>query len=212
MKLCFLIALVIYTANCSHSPDLVNSRLIEIADVADKTNDLSLGSLRIKQAQDYVNNSFDQLNQIKTKKWMQDRIYFDSLRRINFYLNDPRLNVILEKFYWKLQEKGFAKEEDAKDLYDYFLVNRQTDEAMAFYKKLPDFLTENYNPILKISKPQQQITGPSLLHLNGKNTAEQKPFPASTFTGVVIVASPNCSFSKNALSDLYKNQKKDPNI
>lgn len=209
MKLRILLLVLLCTANCSHSSVLINSRLNEIADVADKSNDSTLGSMRIEQAREYIDKSFNQLHHLETKNWTEDRIYFDSLKRINFYLKDPRLNIILERLYWKLWETGFAKEEDAKDLYGYFLVHRQFEEAMALYKKLPSFLTESYMPILKIGGPGQQIPGPSLLHLGDLNKAELKPFPASTFTGVIILASPNCQYSLNALNDLQKNQNKE---
>lgn len=194
--------------SCSHSPTRVNSRLTELAEVADKSNDMKLESMRIKQARDYIERSFEDLKQLQTKNWTEDRITFDSLRRINFYLKDTRINILLERLYWKLRETGFATEQDAQDLYDYYLVNRQSDEAAAFYKKLPDFLTEKYRPILKISGPTQQTTGPSLLHLKSLKTADLKPFPISSFSGVVIIASPNCQYSLNALGDLQKAQKK----
>jgi hypothetical protein len=194
MRLVSMILLALLFADCSHRPASNNINLQEIANVADKINEDAMSlPLRVQRAKTYIDQNFDRLSKQETDDWMENRIHFDSLKRINFYLHEDRLNLVLEKLYWKLRLTGFAKEQDAKDLYESFLVHRQLDEAVAFFKKLPDFLTNEYIPVTKIGRRPADMTGPLLL--------------LSSYTGVVIIGSPSCQFTRVALVDLLKTQK-----
>jgi len=167
---------------------------------------------RFRRAQNFLDENYDRFSTLQGATWAENRVYFDALSKILFYVKDDRWTAVLEKIYWPLRQANFAKGADRETLMDLYMANRQYNQAADFRAKLPEWQSKDLPKPPKLVTKKIEAGEAVVLDIKDKSTLEATSFSLATYTGLVMVGSPNCHFTNNAAHDMLKAKKSLPSL
>jgi len=198
----FLVCTVLLTVQCQREQKTLPDLLIENAEIIDN-EDLGRNQ-RNKQVQGFLETNFSEIKNYKPKTWGEARTLFDGLTRILFYIKDERFTSVLEELYFDLERKRFATNKDIKTVREYYIRSRQFEESKKYLQRFPAVKLKGISMPPTLSMESFKKGDQHIINVGGAESLTLEKFALKKYTGLLMVGSPTCEYTKQALGDLNK--------
>jgi hypothetical protein len=128
---------------------------------------------------------------------------FQSYQRLGLFLSLDELVNRSEKLFYRVKNFRATSPEEEEILLMAFIMNGSWEKVERFQKEISKQpLDQTTLSILKLLNNQEHQKGPKFYELNENGELSVKNYIPQKNFSVIIVASPNCGFSKEAMSEI----------
>jgi len=131
--------------------------------------------------------------------------HFDAVKKAAFYSLSPDISMVMRRIFDRLVLLEMAKSIDFEAMYRNYLATRDFDSARLFLKKYPALDLPMLPEISLLVSSEKVERFEWQVSAVGRTLAQREVFiPMGPF--VLILASPQCGFSRTALHDIFSDK------